>query len=71
MRPNSEHPIHGPQRAADTRADRSADDGADRAGRTAALARASLGAADDTLRVSDMGNGQHSESQCRCRKQRL
>jgi len=37
-RPNSEHAIHRAQRAAYTRADRSADDSTDRAGGTAALA---------------------------------
>jgi hypothetical protein len=58
MRPNSEHAIDRAHRTADTRADRSADDGADRAGRTAALARALLGAADDALRVPDMRDRQ-------------
>ena len=58
MRPNAEHAIHRAYRATDTRAYRTADDGADRAGRTAALARALLGTADDALSVPGMRNRQ-------------
>jgi hypothetical protein len=71
MRPNSEHAIDRAHRTADTRADRTADDGTDRTGRTGALARTSLGTADDALRVPDMGDRQQGESQCRRRKQGL
>jgi hypothetical protein len=69
MRPNSEHAIHRAHRTADTRANRTADDGTDRTGRPAALARTLLGTANDALRVPDMGDRQHGESQCRRRKQ--
>ena len=69
MRPNSEHAIDRAHRAAHARADRSADDSTDRAGRAAALTRALLGAADYALRVSKMGDRQHGESHCRRRNQ--
>jgi hypothetical protein len=71
MRPNAEHAIYRAYRAADTRADRTADDGADWSSRATALTRASLGTADDALGVPGMRNRQQGESHCRCRKQRL
>ena len=58
MRPNAEHAIHRAYRATDTRAYRTTDNSADRAGRTAALARALLSAADDALRVPGMRDRQ-------------
>jgi hypothetical protein len=71
MRPNSEHAIHRAHRAAHTRADCSADDRTDRAGRTTAFAGALLGAADDALRVSKMRDRQYGQSHCRGRNQGL
>ena len=58
MRPNSEYAIDRAHRAAHTRANRSADDSTDRAGRAAALARALLGTADDALTVPGMRDRQ-------------
>jgi hypothetical protein len=71
MRPNSEHAIYRAHRTADTRADRASDDGADRTGRTSALARAFLGATDDALRMPEMGDRQQGQSDRRSRQVKL
>jgi hypothetical protein len=65
---NSEYAIDSTHRAADTGADRTANDGAHRACRTATLTRAvlsaALHAADDALRMADMGHGEQRENEC-------
>ena len=52
---NSEHAIHGAHRAADAGADRAAHDRADRTRRAVAFTGAFLRAADNTLRMAEMG----------------
>jgi hypothetical protein len=63
-----EHAIDGTHRAADTGADRAANDGTHRTGRAAALVRAllsaALHAADDTLRMPSMGNREQRDDHC-------
>lgn len=72
---NPEDAIDGTHRAADTGADRTANDGAHRACRAATLARAVMGAAlhasDDTLRMPGMRNDQQRESERRGCKREL
>jgi hypothetical protein len=53
MMRNTENAVHCANRAPDTCSDRAANDRSDGTGRTATLARASLGTADDTLGVRD------------------
>ena len=65
---NSENAVDRADRAADTRADRAADQSPHRSGRTAALSRAFLRAADDALCVPEMGDRQQCESKRRGRK---
>ena len=64
----SEHAVHGADRAADAGADRAADDGADRTGRAAAFAGAFLRAADDALRMAEMGDRQQGQRERRGRE---
>jgi hypothetical protein len=65
---NPEDAIDGTHRAADTGADRAANDGAHRTRRAATLARAVLSAAlyaaDDALRMAGMGHREQRESEC-------
>ena len=62
---NPEYAIHGADRAADAGADRAADHTADRTGGPVAFVGAFLGAADDALRMSDMGNREQGEGNSR------
>jgi hypothetical protein len=72
---NPEDAIDATHHAADTGADRAANDSAHRACRAATLARAmmsaALHAADDALRVPSMGVGEQRESECCGRKREL
>jgi hypothetical protein len=68
MMGNAENAIHRADGPADTCSDRTADDGADRAGRTATLSRAPLGTADDTLGVRDRRDRGQGKGKCRGRK---
>jgi hypothetical protein len=69
---NPEDAIDGTHRAADTGADRAANDGAHRTCRAATLARAvlsaALHAADDALRMAGMGHREQRES-CGCKRE--
>ncbi len=58
---NAENAVHGAHRAADTRAERTADDSADRAGRAATFTHTFLGAADNALGVAGMGHHQQGQ----------
>ena len=62
---NSEYAIHRADRAADTGADRAADDSTDRTRRAAAFAGAFLRAADDPLRMTEMGYGEQGQDKSR------
>jgi hypothetical protein len=71
---NPEHAIDGTHRAADTGADRAANDGAHRTGRATTLVRAllsaALHAADDTLRMAGMGHREQRENKrCGCKRE--
>jgi hypothetical protein len=72
---NPEDAIDGTHGAADTGADRTANDRAYRASRAAALAHAvlsaALHAADDALRVAGMGHRKQCQSERRGRKREL
>src|ERR1700678_3630009 len=65
---NPEHAIDATHHAADTGADRAANDGAHRTCRAATIARAlvsaALHAADDALRMAGMGHREQRESKC-------
>jgi hypothetical protein len=65
---DSKHAIYGPNRTADAGTDRAAYHGAHRARRTAALARALLRSANDSLRMSELRDRQQCNSDCRRRK---
>ena len=62
---NSEYAIHRADRTADTGADRAAHHGADRTRRAAAFAGAFLRAADDALRMAEMGYGKQGQDKSR------
>jgi hypothetical protein len=65
---NSEHAIHRTDRTADTGADRAANDRTDRTRRAAAFAGAFLRAADNPLRITEMGYCKQGQDNSRRRK---
>jgi hypothetical protein len=71
---NPEDAIDATHHAADTGADRAANDGAHRTCRAATIARALVSAAlhtaDDALRVAGMGHREQRESECRGSKRK-
>src|ERR1700722_14243907 len=60
---NTEHAVHGAHRAADTSADCAANHAADRTGNPVTLVGSLLGAANDALRMPELGDREQDERQ--------